>query len=113
MRSPDELTLRAEDVGTLKAYVNVDHIEKERWGPPLVDYDWYAFCQALYEGIEGEDWEDMYFSYKEMSGAVGVRKPRDAQKARALWKMKAAKDAGEEYDDPRVRKASKEETRQD
>ena len=29
--SPDELTLRAEEVDTLKAYVNVDHIEKERW----------------------------------------------------------------------------------
>ena len=35
----DELTLRAEEVGTLKAHVNVDHIEKETWGPPLVDYD--------------------------------------------------------------------------
>ena len=27
----DELTLRAEEVGTSKAMVNVDHIEKERW----------------------------------------------------------------------------------
>ena len=98
--SPDELTLRAEEVGTLKAYVNVDHIEKERWSPPLLDYDWCAFCQALYEGIEGEDGEEMYCSYKEMSRAVGVRKPQEAQKARALWKMKAAKDAGEEYYDP-------------
>ena len=25
-------------------------------GPLLVDHDWYAFCQALYKGIEGEDW---------------------------------------------------------
>ena len=33
-----------------------DHIAKERWGPLLVDYDWHAFCQALYKGIEGEDW---------------------------------------------------------
>ena len=32
--SPDELTLRAEDVGTLKTYINVNHIEEERWGPP-------------------------------------------------------------------------------
>ena len=42
----------------------------------------------------------MYFSYKEMSRAVGVKKPQEAQKAKALWKMKAAKDAGEEYNDP-------------
>ena len=29
--SPDELTLRAEEVGTWKSCINVDHIEKERW----------------------------------------------------------------------------------
>ena len=40
----------------------------------------YAFCQALYKGIEGEDWEDMYDSYKEMSRAVGVRKPRRSRR---------------------------------
>ena len=28
---------------------------------------WLAFCQALYKGIEGEDWEEMYDSYKVMS----------------------------------------------
>ena len=35
-----------------------------------------------------------------MSRAVGVKKPLEAQKAKALWKIKAAKDAGEEYYDP-------------
>ena len=70
--SPDELTLRAEGVGALKTYINVNHIEEERWGPPLVDYDWY----------------------------VGVKKPHQAQKAKTLWKMKAAKEAGEEFYDP-------------
>ena len=69
--SPDELTLRAEEVGTSKALINVDHIEQERLGPPLVDADWYAFCQALFKGIEGEDREEMYESYKEMNRAVG------------------------------------------
>ena len=38
-----------------KALIDVEHMEPERWGPPLVDADWYAFCQALYKGIEGED----------------------------------------------------------
>ena len=46
--SPDELTLRAEEVGTWKSYINVDHIAKERLGPPLVDADWPAFCQAVF-----------------------------------------------------------------
>ena len=45
--SPDELTLRAEEVGTVKACVKADHIAKERWGPLLVDADWHALCQAL------------------------------------------------------------------
>ena len=98
--SPDELTLQAEEVGTWKSYINVDQKEKERWGPPLVDADWHAFCQALYKGIEGEDWGEMYVSYKEMSRAVGVKKPQEAQKAKALWKMKAAKIAGEEIQRP-------------
>ena len=35
-----------------------------------------------------------------MSRAVGVKKPQEDHKAKALWKMKAAKDAGEEYCDP-------------
>ena len=47
----DELTLRAEEVNTSKAYIDVNHIKPERWSPPLVDADWYAFCQALYKGI--------------------------------------------------------------
>ena len=98
--SPDELTLGAEEVGTRKSCINVDHIAKGRWGPPWVDADWHAFCQALYKGIEGEDWGEVYDAYKEMSRAVGVEKPQEAQKAKALWKMKAAKDAGEEYHDP-------------
>ena len=93
--SPDELTLRAQEVGTLKTYINVNHMEK--WGPLLVDYDWYAFCHALYKGIEGEDWGEMYEAYKEMSRAVGVKKPQEAHKAKALCKMMAAKEAGEEY----------------
>ena len=67
--SPDELTLRAEEVGTWKSYINVDHMTKERCAP-LVDYDWSAFCQALYQGIEGGDWRELFDACKEMSRAV-------------------------------------------
>ena len=55
----DELTLRAEEVVTSKASVNVNHIEQERWGAPRVDADWHAFCQASNRGIEREDWEEI------------------------------------------------------
>ena len=80
-KSPDELTLRAEEVNTPKAYIDVNHIKPERWSLPLVDADWYAFCQALYKGIEGKDWEEMNDSCKVLSKAVGVKKPREAQKS--------------------------------
>ena len=69
-------------------------------GPPLIDYNWHAFCQALYKGIEGEDWSEKSEANKEMSRAVEVKKAQEAQKATTLWKMKAAKEAGEEYYDP-------------
>ena len=98
--SLDELTLTADEVKTLKALIYINHIEPERWCPPKVDADWYAFCQALYKGIEGEDWEEMYESYKVMSRAVGVKKPQEAQKAKALWAMKVAKYRKEEFCDP-------------
>ena len=52
----------------MKACINVDHIKDDSWGPPLVDADWHAFCQAIYNGIEGKEWEDVLsFHYREMS----------------------------------------------
>ena len=46
----DDLTLRAEEVDTQKASINVDHIDEKCWRPPPVDADWHAFCQAIYLG---------------------------------------------------------------
>ena len=50
----DELTLRAVEVGAQRACMNTQHVELERWEPPLVDADWDAFCQAIYKGNEGK-----------------------------------------------------------
>ena len=83
----------------LEVVDRVKHIEPERWGPPLLDADWYAFCQALYKDIEGKYWEEMYDSYKVMSKALGVKKPQESQKAKALRAMKAAKNRREEFYD--------------
>ena len=76
MESPDELTLRAEEVGTSKALVIVDHIEQERWGPLLTGMP----------------------SARRWKTCMSLAK-KEAQKTKALWKIKAAKDAGEEYFD--------------
>ena len=74
-------------------------LKRKKWSPFLGDADWYAFCQALYKGIEGKDCEEMYDSYKVMSKAVGVKKPQEAQKAKTLCTMKAAKDRKEKFYD--------------
>ena len=94
------MTQRAEEVGSQKSCINVDHMAEDRWGPPLVDAEWHAFCQALYKGIEGSEWEVLYEHYQEMSKAAGARKPNGSQKAKPFWKMKAARDSGEDFYDP-------------
>ena len=72
----DELTLRAEEVTTLKACINIDHIEFERRRPPLVDADWHPFCQAIYKGIEGEGWEELHCHCRDMGKATEAKKTK-------------------------------------
>ena len=50
-KGADELTLRADEVGTQRAFINTKHIEFERWRPPLVDADWHAFFQQSTEEL--------------------------------------------------------------
>ena len=90
----DELTLRADEVGTLWEFINKDHIKFERGEPPLVDADWRAFCQATCTGFDGEDWEELHCHTTDMSKATGAKKPSESEKAKGLWAMKAAKDWG-------------------
>ena len=77
----DELTLRADEVATLQAFINTKDIEFERWRPPLVDADWHSFCEAIYKGIEGKDWEELYCHYRDMSKTTGAKKPSESQKS--------------------------------
>ena len=77
---------------TLGAFIKIDNIEYDRWEPPLVDADWHAFCRAMYKGFEGEEWEELYCHYREMSTATGTKKLSESQRGNALWAMKAAKD---------------------
>ena len=98
---PEELTLRTKEVGSKKS-VHQSRSHCGGHGPLLVDADWRAFCQAIYKGIEGRDWEGLYEHYKEMSRAAGVRKPNETQKARAHQKMKTAKDRRDDFYDPKT-----------
>ena len=84
---PEELTLRTEEVRSKKSCANVDHIAQDRWRPLLVDADWHAFCQAMYEGIEGRGWEELYDHCKEMSRAARVKKPKWKPKSESPLKI--------------------------
>ena len=57
-----------------------------------MDADWHAFCQAIYKGSEGKEWE-LYHHYKELNQATGAKKPSESPKARAF-------DRCEEFYDP-------------
>ena len=50
-RGADELTLRAEEEGILRTF------------PPFVTEDSHAICQAIFQGVEGLEWETMYCNY--------------------------------------------------
>ena len=76
----DELTSRAEEVGTQRAFINTKHIELERWGPPLVDADLPACCQTIYKGSAG-DGKKLYHHCRELSQAAGAKKPSESPKS--------------------------------
>ena len=59
-------------MGTQRAFINTEHLEFERWGPPLVEVDWHAFCQVIYRGIEGKEWEELCYHCRELSKATGA-----------------------------------------
>ena len=55
----EELTLRSEEVDSRKSCINIDHnVQDDRWRPTLNDADSHAFCQVIYKGVEGKDWEE-------------------------------------------------------
>ena len=91
----DELALRGEELGMQRSFIDTKHIEIERWGPPLVDADWHASCQAIHKGIEGDEWKEMCYRYRELNQAAGAKKPSESQKAKAFSAMKAARDRDE------------------
>ena len=71
----DDLTVRAGEVGSLRAFIDTTHIEHEWWGPPPEDADWHAFCQAVYKGIEGQEWDALCYHCKELHWAVRRQMP--------------------------------------
>ena len=66
----DELTLRAEELGTLKTYINVNHVEEERWVSPWFLTTGTPSVRRCKKASKEKAGEKMYEAYEEMSRAV-------------------------------------------
>ena len=97
----NELTLRRDEEGMLRTFVNTTNVKDSLWEPTLVNEDWQAVCQAIYKGVNGLDWGTMYYKYKKLHEAVNLKKPGDNKKAKALWPLKRVQKKVEGYNDPR------------
>ena len=58
-----ELTLRAEEAGLLRTFTDTTGVGESGWEPPLVDEDWHAICQAIFQGVEGSERETMHYKF--------------------------------------------------
>ena len=81
-------------MGTLKVFINIDHVEHDRWEPPLVDAYWHAFCQATCKRTEKGSMGRAVLSLQR--NEQGNR----SQKSQGFWAMKTAKDRSEVFYDP-------------
>ena len=81
-----ELTLRAEEEGVNRTFIDTTNAGNLRWGPPLVDEDWHAICQAIFQAVEGLEWEAVHQQYVAMHRAVNTSKPHETKKVKALWR---------------------------
>ena len=63
--------------------------------------DQHAFCQAMFQGVEGTEWDAMYYDYqyKDLHQAVESLESGEHKKAKVLWAMKEAKGKGEIFKD--------------
>ena len=82
----DELTLRAGEAGSLRAFINTANMEIGRCGPPLVDEDGHASQQAIHKRRRASG-----MGVVEMNREVNVCDPSGSTKAKKPWKMRDAK----------------------
>ena len=62
--------------------------------PPVVYEEWHAIFQAIFQGVEGPEWETIYYKCGELRKAAKCKKSGEHKKTKALWSLKEAKDKG-------------------
>ena len=81
----ETLNLRAHEEGVLRIFIDTTKVRSKRWRPPPVEEDWHAVCQAIFQGVEGPEWEAMNDQYKDVHQAVKSKKSGETKKAKVLW----------------------------
>ena len=79
-------------VKTLRTFIFTAIVVPSRWWPPLVDEAWHTICQAICNGVEEAQRDNLYYKVVEMSKEVNVRHPRGSHRARTLRKIRDARD---------------------
>ena len=63
----------------LRTCIDTTNVKDSRLGPPLVMRTDMPFCQAIYSGVEGSEWENMYNKHAELHRAVSHKKAESQQ----------------------------------
>ena len=50
-----------------------------------MEEDWHAGCQAMYKGVQGAEWENLYHKVVAMNKEVNVRHPSGSSRPKTLW----------------------------
>ena len=64
-----------------------------------MDADWHAFCQAIFEGIEGSEWEELYY-YRDLIRQQEPKNQVRVKEQKPFGRLNAAKDRREDFYDP-------------
>ena len=75
------LPLRAHEEGVLRTFIDTSNVGDQRRGSPLVDAEWQASCQAIFQGPE---WEAFDYHCKDLHQAV---------KSKNIWRKQKVKSA--------------------
>ena len=91
----DEVTLREEEEEEEEGILHRYHeCERQQMEATARGCGLARKCQAIFEGVEGSEWEAMYYKKKELQQAVKFKKSEENKNAKALWALKEAKDKG-------------------
>ena len=80
----------------LCTFADTTNVGDSGWGPPLVDEEWHASCQATNKGAAREK---VFFLFVERTKAVNVRHPSANRRAKTLWKVREAKERRDAHND--------------